>query len=95
MDMYGGACACCGEYRFAFLTIDHIEGGGRKHREQFTSNDALYRWLKQEQREGFRVLCYNCNCARGNFGKCPHEFAKRIADFIDATPAERMTLCVL
>src|SRR3990167_4100247 len=36
MRHYGGdppMCACCGETELDFLTIDHINGGGRKHRE--------------------------------------------------------------
>jgi len=94
MELYGGICACCGESRFAFLTIDHIDGGGTKHRQNFTSNQAFYRWLLDERRDGFQVLCYNCNCAKGAFGECPHEFAKRLAEFIDATPQERYQLCV-
>lgn len=31
---YGGACACCGESREPFLAIDHIAGGGNKHRKE-------------------------------------------------------------
>ena len=29
---YGWSCACCGEDRYEFLSIDHINGGGAKHR---------------------------------------------------------------
>ena len=31
---YGGECACCGEKRTEFLAIDHINGGGIKHRKE-------------------------------------------------------------
>ena len=35
----------------------------------------MYRWLKKHgfPKEGFQLLCYNCNCAKGFFGKCPHK----------------------
>lgn len=73
---YGGntpACACCGESEYQFLTIDHIHGGGRKHRRELKNTD-FYRWLKKEgYPAGYRVLCYNCNVSRGLYGKCPHE----------------------
>src|SRR5436853_1904161 len=37
LKAYGGlapACACCGEGHIQFLTIDHVEGGGRMHRRK-------------------------------------------------------------
>lgn len=71
---YGGRCQCCGETAREFLTIDHINGGGTKHRRSVaTSGDTFYRWIV---RTGFpadlRVLCFNCNCSLGMFGYCPH-----------------------
>lgn len=49
------------------LTIDHIDGGGNKHRRQLFPNtprgagNAIYRWLKNAgYPDGFRVLCMNC-----------------------------------
>lgn len=72
---YGGACACCGEASLEFLTIDHINGGGSAQRRELKKRGwAFYRWLqKQGYPEGYRVLCWNCNSARGAFGYCPHE----------------------
>ncbi len=74
---YGSGCACCGEARLAFLTIDHIDGGGNKHRKELTgsgSGEHLYRWLRDNNYpSGFQVLCWNCNCGRSlNGGVCPH-----------------------
>lgn len=71
---YGVVCACCDENKIGFLTIDHTNGGGNKHRKELkASGTNLYRWLKdQNYPEGFRVLCFNCNCAIGIYGKCPH-----------------------
>src|SRR6266487_5277379 len=67
IDHYSGGkmkCACCPENIYEFLTIDHINGGGHKHKK--IHNGALYNWLVKNQfPEGYRVLCWNCNCALG------------------------------
>lgn len=69
---YGNVCACCGEDRIEFLSIDHIHGGGQKHRKSLTV--SIYRWLKREgYPEGFRILCHNCNMSLGFYGYCPHQ----------------------
>lgn len=69
---YGGVCECCGEDRYEFLSIDHIEGGGTQHRKKVGSN--IDRWLiKEGFPEGYRVLCHNCNFAHGLYGACPHQ----------------------
>jgi hypothetical protein len=67
-------CACCGEQNTAFLSIDHIEGGGNKQRRglQLRGN-GFYRWLRNNgYPSGYRVLCMNCNSALGLRGHCPH-----------------------
>ena len=67
------ACACCGEQRLAFLAIDHIGGGGAKHRQKI-GRKSITGWLKTNGfPPGFRVLCHNCNQAIGAYGVCPHE----------------------
>lgn len=69
-------CACCGEKHLEFLAIDHINGGGNKHRRdnKLSSGDHFFRWLQQNNYpEGFQVLCHNCNQAKGYYGKCPHQ----------------------
>ena len=76
-------CSGCDETQIEFLTIDHIGGGGNKHRREIKRNQSskrinpsgsIYRWLKKHNYpDGFRVLCYNCNCVRGVYGYCPHE----------------------
>lgn len=72
IDHYGGSCKCCGETVFGFLTIDHINGGGSAHRRSI-NRYQIYRWLrKQGYPSGFQILCYNCNCAKGMLGECPH-----------------------
>jgi hypothetical protein len=72
LQHYGGKCACCGEHRYEFLAIDHINGGGTKHRKE-TKNRPLHKTLKAEgYPSGYRVLCHNCNSAYGYYGYCPH-----------------------
>jgi hypothetical protein len=70
---YGGECACCGEDEFGFLAIDHVNGGGTKHRAEIGSGSHMVTWLINENfPEGYRVLCHNCNQAIGFHGSCPH-----------------------
>lgn len=71
---YGGCCACCGESRYEFLSIDHVGGTGASHRRDQPTAYKIIRWLRKNgYPPGFRVLCYNCNCAIGFYGYCPHE----------------------
>jgi hypothetical protein len=70
---YGGRCACCGEKRYEFLTIDHINGKGGAHRKRLARN-RVHLWLwSHGYPKGFQVLCFNCNCAKGIYGVCPHK----------------------
>lgn len=83
---YGGKCECCGESRPEFMTIDHKNNDGNKERKKYGrlkngkvylgyATYIIYRKLIHENfpRDRYRLLCYNCNCARGAFGYCPHE----------------------
>ncbi len=72
---YGGKCSCCGESAPEFLTIDHVDGGGTSHQRSVGGPSGVIRELKAKgwPRDGFRLLCWNCNCTRGHFGACPHE----------------------
>ena len=70
---YGGKCSCCGEKRFEFLAIDHVNGGGRKERETMSTNQIARQIVKSNFPSNYRVLCHNCNQAIGWYGKCPHE----------------------
>ena len=72
LDAYGNKCECCGETHYEFLAIDHIDGGGRKHRKSISKN--FYYWLRDNNfPEGFRILCHNCNMSHGFYGYCPHD----------------------
>ncbi len=61
LDHYGGQCAECGETILAFLNIDHIDGGGRKHRKA-NNMWCIHPVLKRQgYPAGYQVLCANCN----------------------------------
>lgn len=71
-------CKCCGENQEQFMCIDHIDGGGNKHRKSLSPSGKgggnIYRWLiSHNYPPGFQVLCHNCNLAKGFYGVCPHE----------------------
>jgi hypothetical protein len=72
---YGGnppKCSCCGETKIEFLVIDHINGGGSKHRKAIGNH--IHRWLRlNNYPDGYQVLCHNCNMAKGLYGYCPHQ----------------------
>jgi hypothetical protein len=72
------ACACCGTATLQFLGLDHINGGGNKHRTALKkAGFTTELWLRKNNfPAGFRVLCHNCNLSRGYYGNCPHEVQK-------------------
>lgn len=42
------------------------------------AGSRFYVWLKKNNYPpGFQILCYNCNCAKGHFGYCPHNLEHR------------------
>jgi predicted amidophosphoribosyltransferase len=77
LQHYGMQCKCCGETNSNLLSIDHIEGGGRKHKENILITDkttSLFKWIKKNNfPNGFQILCFNCNMTKGAFGICIHK----------------------
>lgn len=61
---YGMKCVC-GIEDLRKLTVDHVEGDGRKHRQSIRKgggSEDFYRWLRNHNYpEGYQVLCWNCN----------------------------------
>jgi len=58
-------CAVCGEDDIDVLTIDHIDGGGNKHKKKLKQEGiegrVFYEWLEKNLYPfGYRVLCRNC-----------------------------------
>ncbi len=79
---YGGyRCACCGVDEPLFLTLDHQDGSGARHRERVGKGGKFYAWLRDNgYPPGFQVLCSNCNHGRfRNGGVCPHKYRQRAA----------------
>lgn len=78
---YGNACTCCGEKTFEFLSIEHKNGDGQAHRQKVGSaiwSNIITSGFPDE----FGVLCFNCNCAKGIFGTCPHQRTTAIVPVI-------------
>ena len=78
IEAYGGICICCGETIADFLTLDHINSDGFKHRKLFSGSYGTYRDLKTRgwPKEGYRLLCMNCNWVRRYKKPCPHEIKR-------------------
>lgn len=72
---YGNCCACCGELEMAFLTIDHVSGGGRQERIQnkMSSNKLFLTIRRLGFPPAYQILCANCNMAKHTRGVCPHQ----------------------
>lgn len=70
IDTYGGKCSCCGESRRNFLSLEHINGGGTKHRRAVRKQ--LWPSIIREgfPKDKYSILCFNCNCSRGFYGYC-------------------------
>jgi len=60
LNILGNKCARCGFLDTRALQIDHINGGGRKHRATFPSRHAYYRYVRDNP-ANFQCLCSNCN----------------------------------
>jgi hypothetical protein len=71
-------CDCCQEHHIEFLCLDHINGGGTKHRQELSggmkNGSGIFQWAKKNNYpEGLRVLCHCCNMSIAFYGYCPHE----------------------
>jgi hypothetical protein len=81
-------CNCCGENSHTdFLAVDHIAGKKQMDSESelvklgYSSSkrgSTLHKWIKDNNFPyGFQILCHNCNQAKGYYGICPHEKARK------------------
>jgi len=64
LAVYGGPiCIGCGDTDVEVLQLDHIDGGGAKHRRLLKGgSNRVYQDLKDRgYPPGMRVLCANCN----------------------------------
>lgn len=71
---YGGACVCCGEDQPEFLTIDHIVPVRKSIRAGRLGQYSMYLQLRKANfPDGYQLLCFNCNHAKGVSSECPHK----------------------
>lgn len=73
---YGNRCACCGESRPIFLTIEHTNRDGAQHRRAIGGGGTvMYRFLKKNgfPQSGYALFCMNCNWATRLGQPCPHQ----------------------
>ena len=78
IEAYGGKCICCGETMFEFLSIDHKRNDGAKERKRLGNRvkpglQMLRYIIKMKFPKRYQLLCFNCNMAKGFYGKCPHK----------------------
>jgi hypothetical protein len=71
---YGGQCTCpkCPETNPAFLTLEHVNGTGKEHRKQVGSHAYADLRRRGWPKDGYTLLCWNCNCATKGGKTCPH-----------------------
>lgn len=74
LSIYGNKCKCCGESEPQFLTLEHENHDGAEHRKRLGSR-GVYIELRNlgVPKEGFSLLCWNCNCATKKGQICPHQ----------------------
>ncbi len=89
LEAYGNECVCCGETTPEFLALDHIYGGGTAHRREIgkghIASQHFYSWVRQRgYPKDLRILCHNCNQAKGKDRLCPHEIERGVR--LDGTP---------
>lgn len=68
-DLLGNKCKRCGNQDKRLLQIDHINGGGRKHRRSLDNAWwRLYREVKksiEDDKKEYQLLCISCNWIEG------------------------------
>lgn len=78
IETYGGKCKCCGITEITFLSLEHVNKDGAKHRREKGCGLGTYLDLRKRgfPKDGYTVLCMNCNHAIGRIGYCPHELQR-------------------
>lgn len=74
-EAYGKKCACCGQDDPRFLSFDHINNDGSKHRKTYTCQQ-MYGLARREgyPKDKYQILCFLCNFGKStNGGVCPHQ----------------------
>lgn len=74
LSAYGPRCACCGETKERFLTLDHVHNNGSDERKRMDRATIYRRALRNQSTGEYQILCWNCQ--RGKYmngGVCPHK----------------------
>jgi hypothetical protein len=81
LALFGGACRCCGERQHQFLTLDHVHNDGNAERRIMPNYFSLFRRLLRQGNadKRYQLLCWNCNCAKAHYSRCPHKAGRRQA----------------
>lgn len=61
LNKLGNKCVRCGIVDFRVLQVDHVDGGGRKDIDSFSSHNRYYKSILLDQTDKFQLLCANCN----------------------------------
>lgn len=61
LTMLGDQCTKCGFNDKRALQMDHIMGGGNKHRKSLSSPTKYYKYVIEDNGNSFQLLCANCN----------------------------------
>lgn len=72
-DYYGGKCKCCGEKRFEFLQISHIDQSGVPSSKRMGGNSNMVNAIRRTWPKNIQILCANCHQAVDLYGGCPHK----------------------
>lgn len=96
IDAYGGSCTCCGESHFNFLTIEHVNNDGHLDRKQHIVGIRLYtKIIKLGFPPEYTILCFNCNCAKGIHGFCPHQTNREIDNVVQGIINSKDVCCTI
>lgn len=83
LEAFGWKCSCCGVEHPYFLTLEHVNGGrhfygkrygreGKQYQQSNTYVEIARAKADNWDRTKWECLCWNCNCAKGKYGQCPH-----------------------
>lgn len=62
INLLGGKCVKCGFSDWRGLQIDHVRGGGTKHRKRCKNESAYNKEIEAGITSGdYQLLCANCN----------------------------------
>lgn len=75
LEHYGNKCECCGEKTKEFLTLEHKKGRNSDDKK-LTGKKMWARAKAEGYPNKYTILCFNCNCAKGIYGVCPHELMR-------------------